>query len=176
MCIYRVCLAATLCTNIPLTCGSTGMKCLSTDKSASLAKGHVLHDWHAEILTIRAFNLFLLQEAHALASRKDFHSSILHRREQDEISPDTERHPFTIFEDVTIMMYCSEAPCGDASMELVMEAQENATPWPVASQQDQSSSLLGRGSFSQLGVVRRKPGKTVHSKGKIELLSGRRSC
>ncbi len=59
-------------------------------------------------------------------------------------------------------MYCSEAPCGDASMELVMEAQEDATPWPIASHDDGSpTQLLGRGSFSQLGIVRRKPCKFV---------------
>ncbi len=56
-------------------------------------------------------------------------------------------------------MYCSEAPCGDASMELVMEAQEDATPWAVSVPDEGiASGLLGRGSFSQLGIVRRKPG------------------
>ena len=44
-------------------------------------------------------------------------------------------------------------------MELVMEAQDDATPWPVLppSENGKQQTLLGRGSFSQLGVVRRKP-------------------
>ncbi|KAL6713270.1 hypothetical protein ACLMJK_008735 [Lecanora helva] len=46
-------------------------------------------------------------------------------------------------------------------MELVMEAQDDPTPWPVAAPSDLiSSPLLGRGSFSQLGIVRRKPART----------------
>lgn len=45
-------------------------------------------------------------------------------------------------------------------MELVMEAQDDPTPWPVAiPDEGASSTLLGRGSFSQLGIVRRKPCK-----------------
>lgn len=45
-------------------------------------------------------------------------------------------------------------------MELVMEAQEDATPWPTPLVSvDEPDQLLGRESFSQLGVVRRKPGK-----------------
>ncbi len=49
-------------------------------------------------------------------------------------------------------------------MELVMEAQEDASPWPVASARDDGSAgqaMLGRGSFSKLGVVRRKPGRFI---------------
>ena len=45
-------------------------------------------------------------------------------------------------------------------MELIMEAQDDPTPWPVTvSDESTASGLLGRGSFSQLGVVRRKPGE-----------------
>lgn len=44
-------------------------------------------------------------------------------------------------------------------MELIMEAQEDASPWPVkVDEGGQSSGMLGRGNFSELGVVRRKPG------------------
>ena len=140
------------------------MKCLSASKSAVFSKGHVLHDWHAEVVAIRAFNHFLLQEAHDIAICSDYKSTILRRQTSVEISQETGLHAFTIHEDLRIMMYCSEAPCGDASMELVMEAQEDPTPWPVAARDDHlKPSLLGRGSFSQLGVVRRKPGKQAHA-------------
>ncbi|KAI9931881.1 hypothetical protein MW887_010466 [Aspergillus wentii] len=68
-------------------------------------------------------------------------------------------------------MYCTCAPCGDASMELCMAAQEDATPWDVtppkpdpnasnSEDDDPSTNLLdGRAHFSILGVVRRKPAR-----------------
>jgi len=68
------------------------------------------------------------------------------------------RHPFAIQDDVKIYMYCSEAPCGDASMELIMAAQDDATPWEKPADTD-SDGLTGRGYFSELGVVRRKPAR-----------------
>ncbi|KJR82668.1 tRNA-specific adenosine deaminase 1 [Sporothrix schenckii 1099-18] len=96
--------------------------------------------------------------------------------------------------DVVLHMYCSEAPCkitclsksgdtdtgqvtgsnihtlltpwegGDASMELTMAAQEDASPWdaPITAEEDAPGSLgllSGRGFFSRLGTVRRKPGR-----------------
>ena len=146
--------------NDSITCLAlgTGMKCLPNSKSSLLESGNVLHDWHAEILAIRAFNHFLLQECHRLASCPNYKSPILQRRQARNMSKARETQPFGIDEGLKIMMYCSEAPCGDASMELVMEAQDDPTPWPVATPDEQATpSLLGRGSFSQLGIVRRKP-------------------
>ncbi|KAK6820675.1 tRNA-specific adenosine deaminase [Apiospora arundinis] len=68
-------------------------------------------------------------------------------------------------------MYCSEAPCGDASMELTMAAQADATPSetpspiatsPKTSEADPApapATLPGRAFFQHLGVVRRKPAR-----------------
>ena len=140
---------------------STGMKCLPAYQTALLESGTVLHDWHAEILAIRAFNHFLLQEARSLASSSEFESCLLRRKDAHEsVSQSSISQPYTVHEDLRIMMYCSEAPCGDASMELVIEAQDDATPWPIVPPDENGKqTLLGRGSFSQLGVVRRKPCK-----------------
>ena len=144
-----------------LTLG-TGMKCLPGLKSSRLDSDTVLHDWHAEILALRAFNRFLLQECHQLVSHADYESLILRKRQSREGFKALGLQPFSIRDGLRIMMYCSEAPCGDASMELVMEAQEDPTPWPVnISGERATSGLLGRGSFSQLGVVRRKPCKRL---------------
>ncbi|KAK0509915.1 hypothetical protein JMJ35_007309 [Cladonia borealis] len=139
----------------------TGMKCLPANQTALLDSRTVLHDWHAEILAIRAFNHFLLQEAYLLASSSTYTSCILRRKKANESdSPSSRSRPYTIHEDLKIMMYCSEAPCGDASMELIMEAQDDATPWPaVPPTENGAQPLLGRGLFSQLGVVRRKPSR-----------------
>ena len=139
------------------------MKCLPANQTALLDSGTVLHDWHAEILAIRAFNHFLLQEAYSLASSSTYTSCILRRKNAHEsVSQSSTSQPYTVHEDLKIMMYCSEAPCGDASMELVMEAQDDATPWPaIPPTENGNQPLLGRGSFSQLGVVRRKPCKQL---------------
>ena len=138
------------------------MKCLPANQTALLASGTVLHDWHAEILAIRAFNHFLLQEAFSLSSSSTYTSCILRRNNTHESdSQHSKSQAYAIHEDLRIIMYCSSAPCGDASMELIMEAQDDATPWPVLppSENGKRQTLLGRGSFSQLGVVRRKPCK-----------------
>ncbi|KAK5122234.1 hypothetical protein LTR85_004144 [Meristemomyces frigidus] len=177
---------------------ATGMKCLPQSK-IPLAKGNVLHDWHAEVLAIRGFNMWLVDECQELARRgmpttrtegegenKKEGAWVGWRRrgagrqgldghdgEQDSTaceqdlkgtgesgSCSTQRQvrkpPFAVLDDVQIHMYCSEAPCGDASMELTMAEQEDATPWTQPPAED---SMLGRGNFDQLGVVRRKPAR-----------------
>lgn len=135
------------------------MKCLPSHKVPQ-AQGFVLHDWHAEILAIRGFNCYLLQECHQLLESNDHTSPFIRRRNRSELSVSRGLQPFTIHERVKIYMYCSEVPCGDASMELTMSSQEDATPWavlPEASNADQPEVLKGRGYFSELGIVRRKP-------------------
>lgn len=151
-----------------LTCFSTGMKCLPASKVPS-AKGKVLHDWHAEVLVIRAFNHFVLEECKAIITQgKD---SLYIRRDSSTVTDESpgSRPLFCWRDDVTLHMYCSEAPCGDASMELTISAQQDASPWKTplpphlmpegASESAPELALLGRACFSQLGVVRRKPAR-----------------
>ncbi|KAF2264906.1 hypothetical protein CC78DRAFT_214946 [Lojkania enalia] len=151
------------------------MKCLPTTKLAQ-AHGNVLHDWHAEIIAIRAFNRFLLEECRLLSTPPHPPSRFVRRRETHE-QTQAAYQPFEIKDDVQIHMYCSEAPCGDASMELVMDAQEDAMPWttppPTITSADQSrptisdqieaepalAALRGRSNFNYLGVVRLKPSR-----------------
>ncbi|PSN67900.1 hypothetical protein BS50DRAFT_351607 [Corynespora cassiicola Philippines] len=103
------------------------MKCLPSNK-LDLACGNALHDWHAEVLAIRTFNRFLLDECLSLTAPPHRPSKYVRQRSAGERTQ-AEHQPFAIRDDVQIHMYCSEAPCGDASMELVMDAQEDATPW-----------------------------------------------
>lgn len=149
---------------IASTCVSlgTGMRCLPSVK-LPLARGTCLHDWHAEIVAVRTFNIFLLLECIRLAQSAQTRSDdsmedstwIRHRTTHEVTSEHPQ--PFALKEDVRIDMYCSEAPCGDASMELAMQAQDDPTPWPDS---DKPEGLLnGRGYFSNLGVVRRKPAR-----------------
>jgi len=151
--MYQATLASTRC--------RTGMKCLPHSK-ISQAKGTVLHDWHAEILAVRAFNHFLVQECLDLANSPASSSPFLLQRRQSDTHEQKCSQPFALRDDLKLYMYCSEAPCGDASMELIMDAQKDATPWPERSSSGTESfpegdELLGRGYFSQLGIVRRKP-------------------
>ncbi|TFB03464.1 hypothetical protein CCMA1212_004703 [Trichoderma ghanense] len=158
-----------------LTCLAlaTGMKCLPASKLAE-AKGVAIHDWHAEVLAIRTFNRFLLDECQTLTEGNSHeHESILQSSHCQIIDTETgrSRRPFKVREDVKLHMYCSEAPCGDASMELIMAAQADASPWqlptskPVSSgastdsESDSAAQLPGRAYFSQLGIVRRKPAR-----------------
>lgn len=155
-------------------------------------RGLVLHDCHAEILAIRAFNYWLLTECNSVLSRekqlpnghdpsasdnqKVSDSPFIQRRKIGEVqdsngTPPTEWPPFELRPDIKIYMYCTCAPCGDASMELCMAAQEDATPWEVIQEEGPSPKpqdaddpgtetlLDGRAHFSLLGVVRRKPAR-----------------
>ena len=129
----------------------------------------MLHDCHAEILAIRAFNYWLLHECHGLLASSESSSPYIccrqhpkNREPRNGPWPPLELHP-----DVSVYMYCTCAPCGDASMELCMAAQEDPTPWelppPSSPSNDhsdaQDAALVGRAHFSLLGVVRRKPAR-----------------
>ena len=141
------------------------MKCLPSNK-LPLAHGNILHDWHAEIVAIRAFNRYLLDECILTSMPPYSPSEIIRQRIPEEFTQRTsEQQPFTIREDITLHMYCSEAPCGDASMELTMALQEDATPWVSApptlssTADHEPSALRGRSNFSLLGIVRAKPSR-----------------
>jgi tRNA-specific adenosine deaminase 1 len=151
---------------IELTCASlaTGMKCLPASKVIQ-ANGNVLHDWHAEVLAIRGFNSWILEECAALAQQGrqgdgewlDWTNEDQHNEQEPD--PAYPRPPFKLKPDVQIHMFCSQAPCGDASMELTMASQQDATPWANAAPSSKPEDMLGRGHFDRLGVVRRKPAR-----------------
>lgn len=134
------------------------MRCLPSNK-IPLAQGRCLHDWHAEIVAIRAFNHYLLRECNRLVSSKASYSYTVRFRDAAEKTP-TEYQAFALRDDVKIRMFSTEAPCGDATMELTMRAQNDASPW-VSESRSAIDGLLqsGRGHFSELGVIRRKPAR-----------------
>lgn len=150
-----------------LTCLAlaTGMKCLPASKLVE-AKGVAIHDWHAEILAIRTLNRYLLDECQSIVDGNHDGSEAILQRSQDRNEEHTT--PFRVRDDVKLHMYCSEAPCGDASMELIMAAQEDDSPWQLPSStsvdtqpipSEAETALPGRAYFSQLGIVRRKPAR-----------------
>ncbi|UNI24209.1 tRNA(Ala)(adenine(37)) deaminase [Purpureocillium takamizusanense] len=145
---------------------ATGMKCLPASRLPE-ANGNGIHDWHAEILAIRTFNRFLLDECKALSQGKAGTGSgmLVSCDSTPKASGSVARPPFYVKEGIKLHMYCSEAPCGDASMELIMAAQDDASPWPAPDRPSSpnaggsDATLPGRAYFSQLGIVRRKPAR-----------------
>ncbi|KAF2758098.1 hypothetical protein EJ05DRAFT_500616 [Pseudovirgaria hyperparasitica] len=159
---------------------ATGMKCLPHVHMPK-CQGKILHDCHAEVLAIRAFNHLLLQSVSALIDELNRNGTIrgnsvlLACRTENTVNS-LHPQPFAIQDDIELHMYCSEAPCGDASMELTMDSQHDATPWAAPeSSEEPPLALNGRGHFSQLGVVRRKPGRAdappTHSKSCTDKLA-----
>ncbi|RAH73514.1 tRNA-specific adenosine deaminase [Aspergillus aculeatinus CBS 121060] len=146
-----------------LTCVAvtSGAKCLAASQLPN-CKGLVLHDWHAEVLALRAFNYwvlsevrgFLLGEERAAAagaaavtessSPSPSPSRFIRRRhlqQQQQQQPD--QPPFELHPDLKVYMCCTCAPCGDASMELTMAAQEDPTPWVEDPSPSEPVSLSG---------------------------------
>jgi len=95
------------------------MKCLPANK-LNQANGVAIHDWHAEVLVLRAFNRFLLDECLRLARDSTAESVFLQRRTVEKRPIDDgisvwEGQPFSWREGLTLHMYCSEAPCTSAN-------------------------------------------------------------
>ncbi|KAF8458346.1 hypothetical protein BGX38DRAFT_1085274 [Terfezia claveryi] len=144
-----------------LTCASlaTGVKCLPSSK-IPLAQGLVLHDSHAEILAIRAFNHFLLREAHLLLHpppHTTYHSPYLSLRPHTSLTQ-TSPQPFTLNPTLRTHLYTTEAPCGDCSMELTISSQADPAPW-APPKSSPPTTMRGRGYFSHLGHLRTKPSR-----------------
>lgn len=130
---------------VPLTL-ATGVKALP-DKNRAFSNGLLVHDMHAEILAIRLFNWFLLDEALRLDKNKC----------ASEIVEKTDDGHFRIKDRIELALYVSEPPCGDASMSLLSQDKE---AWEEGPRKRQKTSILrGRDHFHKLGLVRTKPGR-----------------
>lgn len=134
---------------------ATGTKCLPST-ALSRCEGAVLHDSHAEILALRGFNRWLLQELAYQLDHPKYSSPYVQLREG--VGHDTLQPAFCLKDDLAFHFFTTEAPCGDASMELLInsKAPEDAVPWNCGSKTDH---IPGRGDFSLLGAVRRKPAR-----------------
>lgn len=136
---------------------ASGSKCLP-QSTLPLCKGQILHDCHAEILALRGLNYFLISEIlHILRGLKGsacWQSKYLRLRKER-----TEHEiPFELSPNVSIHMFSTEAPCGDASMEILIgdKPEDERQPWATPRESD---ALRGRGYFQDLGIVRRKPSR-----------------
>lgn len=125
---------------------ATGVKVQPSNR-LDRAMGVVIHDMHAEILALRAFNLFILQECENV--RNGLASRYVYLQDNGM---------YNGYSGIEYNMYVSEIPCGDASLHLLSDG--NLDEWtdppvPVAGE----GLVRGRDNFTVTGVVRTKPGR-----------------
>lgn len=126
---------------------ATGVKAMP-DEARAYSQGWIVHDMHAEMLSLRLFNWYLVEEI-----RRASGSGLL-----EKVGDKYRLRPT-----VKLALYISEAPCGDASMEEVAgkrvawDDEKDSMPGePVAKKQKINR---GRAHFDRLGLVRTKPGR-----------------
>lgn len=116
----------------------TGVKA-TPDEKLSTCNGFLLHDMHAEILVLRAFNVFLVEEAN---------------KESSEYVDALESGKKRLKPQFSVSLWISELPCGDSSMENVQDDAED--DWGTA---PEDCVLRGREYYTTTGRVRTKPGR-----------------
>lgn len=129
-----------------------GLKCLPLAEynSPGLCPA-LLHDSHAEILARRSFIRYCL---HQFESNKE--DSILQKKDFGK---------WRLKEGIKFHLYVSQAPCGDASMSALLQANEEEICESTSKRQrvspdDDNSIRRGRSDFSApLGTLRTKPGR-----------------
>lgn len=136
---------------------ATGVKALP-NRVRAYSKGTMVQDLHAEILTLRLFNWFLLDECSRLKNNTEDKSRIIE-------SLDDANCQFRMKKDVKLALFITEPPCGDASMSYLTETLVDNEPWKNAGNKRQKLDIdegviRGRGNFDKLGIVRTKPGRS----------------
>ncbi|GME67270.1 unnamed protein product [[Candida] boidinii] len=165
---------------------TTGVKSLPTDIIENKSNGKLIHDMHAEILSIRLFNYILLEECIELKKGSISKSELIEidDNDQDYKSYETETK-FKIKRGIKFALYISEIPCGDASIDNICEQSKDKQIWGNVNyienkngtnneeNKNETTStgvIRGRENFSIVGKVRTKPGR------KDSKLSNCKSC
>lgn len=126
----------------PLTI-ATGVKAMP-DEIRKYSQGKIVQDMHAEILALRLFNLFLLEECQLV---KDTNSKFVEKFEDK----------FKLRDEIKLMLYVSEPPCGDASLAYSAKEEEG---WEEEPRKKRQKVLRGRSFYDRVGEVRTKPGRS----------------
>lgn len=132
-----------------------GLKCLPLESYSGSALNEMLvHDCHGEVLARRAFLAFIL---HQIKDAETLGSDCVLERTGDK---------WRLKAGLSLHMYVSHAPCGDASMPTLINKSEEDSLHTEAKRQkyaDSKSSSIrrGRDDFSaSLGTLRTKPGRS----------------
>lgn len=139
--------------NLRLITLSTGVKALP-DILLLKSNGRMVHDCHAEILSMRGFNTVILNHIKNIEQGKP----------SDLLEKDNSK--YTWRPENKIMLYISRMPCGDASMDTMEDRSDSSSEFEITDD-NQSQYLLegnttllrGRLNFSKKGYVRSKPGR-----------------
>jgi len=127
----------------------TGTKCVGA--SGRCASGTVVHDCHAEVVARRALLCYIYEQLALAATSIDDPDCIFHMLRSDD------RVSFSLKPGVKLHMFCSQPPCGDASLagptcrtgaKLLGDVPLDDGTWREAG-----------GGEQQAGVTRRKPGR-----------------
>ncbi|PRT53808.1 tRNA-specific adenosine deaminase 1 [Wickerhamiella sorbophila] len=113
---------------------STGLKAMPETIIAN-GGGKILHDMHAEILALRAFNRWILGQCLEPTSGWI-----------EKVGP-----KFKARENLRVFLYVSAPPCGDASMSLFQGESWESKP--------EGLLIRGRNHYGYLGYLRTKPGR-----------------
>lgn len=133
---------------------ATGVKALP-DAFLHRSDGKMVHDCHAEILALRAFNAVILDHISYMKSHPNSENGLLDRTSKSEV--------YHFKDNWELAIYISALPCGDASMDLL--CQDDALN---EMQKDDSIQYLnpqvttivrGRFNYFKRQVVRTKPGR-----------------
>lgn len=128
--------------DMKLLCLTTGVKCVP-DIKLKVANGNVIHDMHAEVLAIRSLSYYILDQISEVNSGDS--SSFLSK---------VDNNKYQINENIKIAFYVSELPCGDCSLDDFID--RNPSPWE---KNTEINFYRGRSSYTEVGVVRTKPGR-----------------
>ncbi|ANZ78063.1 BA75_05094T0 [Komagataella pastoris] len=126
----------------PLTL-TTGVKCMP-DEALRNSRGRIVHDMHAEILSLRALQKFIIEDMDS--------QRVLEKTQKG----------FKVKDGIEFALYISELPCGDASIK---EAERWEYGFGIVDGKSkriklsESVLLRGRSDVSDLGKVRTKPGR-----------------
>ncbi|TFK29328.1 adenosine deaminase/editase [Coprinopsis marcescibilis] len=130
---------------------ATGTKCIPGSKLSN--RGELVHDSHAEVLARRSALRWLFEEI--IRTSSDQESQWLARCRGTG--------KFRLRDNVTLCLYVSTLPCGDASMRFLaatqdeeMAALKDSSPQPAL---DPTKASRGRDNYGHLGVLRTKPGR-----------------
>ncbi|KAG0668366.1 hypothetical protein C6P45_004718 [Maudiozyma exigua] len=132
---------------------STGVKALP-DILLLKSGGNMIHDCHAEILSIRGLNTVILNHI----------KNIEQGRLSDLLDKDNSK--YTWKSENKIILYISRMPCGDASMDTMEDQKDPASKFEINDNdpsqylfEGNTTILRGRLNFSKKGYVRSKPGR-----------------
>lgn len=142
---------------------TTGVKCMP-DIKLNNTEGRIVHDMHAEILSIRALSWFMLDEMKRV--KEGEMSDLIEFVEKDEncnYFNNNLNGKFKLKKNIKFALYISELPCGDCSLEELGKTDSKSWDRTLNKENlidsNKKRKLKGGELFNYVGIVRTKPGR-----------------